>query len=274
MNEVKNEKEIEGQVVRIEQQNMNNPIMPVLDAESFKKTWEGYEKLKNSICTEADVQEIGGKNFKKKSFWRKLETAFNIRISYIQESEKTMKALIRITKKEMKNANGSTWTKETKDVELYPMDWNIDRALTENEKVVVDTMFSYILRATAPNGVYTDGDGHCSIWEDGYSNSYHNVKSTAFTRAKNRAISDLVGGGEVSADEIGNSENRSYAKPQQQTQQPTDPHICQFAKHAGKDWKDVPPDYVDWIFKNQISKLSPATVLYLQELIKQPPEGA
>lgn len=33
-------------------------------------------------------------------------------------------------------------------------------------------------------------------------NSRHNVRGTAVTRAKNRAISDLIGGGEVSAEEI------------------------------------------------------------------------
>jgi len=253
--------EIEGQVVRIEQQNMNNPIMPVLDAESFKKTWDGYEKLKNSICTPDDVQQIGNKGFKKKSFWRKLETAFNIRISYVQESEKTMKALI--------TEYLDKYNKPKKAVELYPMEWNPDRALTEKERVVVDTMFSYILRATAPNGVYTDGDGHCSIWEDGYSNSYHNVKSTAFTRAKNRAISDLVGGGEVSADEI-KGDGEGYKPQQQNNQQPADPHICQFAKHKGKDWKDVPPYYINWIVQNKAGDLSSAKMSYLQELVNKP----
>jgi hypothetical protein len=40
------------------------------------------------------------------------------------------------------------------------------------------------------------------VWEFAKPNSLHNIRSTAETRAFNRAVSNLVGGGEVSADEI------------------------------------------------------------------------
>lgn len=63
--------------------------------------------------------------------------------------------------------------------------------------------YSVVYRAVAPNGRSMIGDGYCSTGEQGRGGwPEHNVRATAHTRAKNRAISDLVGGGEVSADEM------------------------------------------------------------------------
>ena len=69
-------------------------------------------------------------------------------------------------------------------------------------------MFYAIYRASHPKtGLFADGDGadFAETVED-----YHNSRATAHTRAKNRAISDLVGGGEVSAEEMGGT-NRQAA---------------------------------------------------------------
>lgn len=62
-------------------------------------------------------------------------------------------------------------------------------------------------RAVAPNGQEQDGDGYCAITE--FTGKRRNdpkllnaLAATATTRAKNRAISDLVGMGEVSAEEV------------------------------------------------------------------------
>lgn len=63
--------------------------------------------------------------------------------------------------------------------------------------------YSVIYKAIAPNGRTMTADGYCSTSEQGRGGwPEHNVRATAHTRAKNRAISDLVGGGEVSADEL------------------------------------------------------------------------
>jgi hypothetical protein len=64
------------------------------------------------------------------------------------------------------------------------------------------------IRAVAPNGQYGDGDGYCSSEEKrfqsrrGKQKLENDLRTTATTRAKNRAIADLVGMGEVSAEEI------------------------------------------------------------------------
>lgn len=54
------------------------------------------------------------------------------------------------------------------------------------------------------SGRHVIGVGSCSTDEPGkvFQHPHHDVCATAHTRAKNRAISDLVGAGEVSAEEI------------------------------------------------------------------------
>ena len=76
---------------------------------------------------------------------------------------------------------------------------NENRGFDEKGKLY----YSVLYRAIAPNGRTMIGDGYCSTAEKGHDWwPEHNVRATAHTRAKNRAISDLVGGGEVSADEL------------------------------------------------------------------------
>jgi hypothetical protein len=64
------------------------------------------------------------------------------------------------------------------------------------------------IRAVAPNGQFGDGDGYCSADEVRFKSRRrrqkleNDLRSTATTRAKNRATADLVGMGEVSAEEI------------------------------------------------------------------------
>jgi len=53
-----------------------------------------------------------------------------------------------------------------------------------------------------PTGAFQDADGSCSFDEkENRQRTLHNVRSHAVTRAKNRAILDLVGFGDISAEE-------------------------------------------------------------------------
>jgi len=54
----------------------------------------------------------------------------------------------------------------------------------------------------APNGRSTEGVGMCSTSERNFAHLEHDTYATAHTRAKNRAISDMVAAGEVSAEEM------------------------------------------------------------------------
>jgi hypothetical protein len=85
-------------------------------------------------------------------------------------------------------------------------------------------------RAIAPNGRVSEEIGVCdsSEFENGKLRaSIHNIETKATTRALNRAISNLVGGGEVSAEEIITDDEGSSAsnqgsqpKPQESQSQP------------------------------------------------------
>ena len=62
----------------------------------------------------------------------------------------------------------------------------------------------YCVRATLPNGRSVESDALCSRSERGKDKvSDHTIMSTAKTRATNRAIAELIGAGEVSAEEMG-----------------------------------------------------------------------
>ncbi|MFA5271124.1 MAG: hypothetical protein WC412_02135 [Candidatus Omnitrophota bacterium] len=63
-------------------------------------------------------------------------------------------------------------------------------------------VYEVTVKTSAQNGRFAFGTGSCSSSERNFAHPEHDVRSTAHTRAKNRAISDLVGGGEVSAEEI------------------------------------------------------------------------
>ena len=78
-----------------------------------------------------------------------------------------------------------------------------------------DWGYQVTYRATASNGASADGDGACTHSEKSRGNmaaSLHNIRSQAHTRAFNRAVSNLVGFGEVSAEEVNHSDARGAKK--------------------------------------------------------------
>ena len=154
----------------------NLDIMNVDDAKAFM---DNYQELVAALLDKNDYQLIGEKKAKKRSAWRKLATAFNISDTIIDE----------------------------------------DLVFDETNQIV---KAKYTVEATLPNGRSAVGVGVCSIFDKiryngknadtetpsnfelrgRFSNAEHDVPSTAHTRAKNRAISDLIGAGEVSSDEL------------------------------------------------------------------------
>lgn len=74
------------------------------------------------------------------------------------------------------------------------------------ERATVDgpaRKYRVVVRATAPDGSYADGIGGASSTEPAKKDmSDHAIAALAHTRAVNRAIADLVGFGEPSAEEV------------------------------------------------------------------------
>ena len=155
-------------------------VRPVMSKDEAVANWNSYLDLKQAIITKDDKQKIGDKEFLKKSYWRKIKTFFNLSVYVVRENYREL-------------PHG-------------------------------DFAFEFTHRAVAPNGAYAEGTGaYCSFekavwkpnlntwhsydkwkkeWKTADGNSYHNTRSTAETRSFNRAVSNLVGGGEVSAEEI------------------------------------------------------------------------
>jgi len=140
-------------------------VIRPLDAGQLEESFRAYQELCHRLLDPSDYQQAGKKSFKKKSAWRKLATAFDLDVALVRTSVE-------------------------RDEHGQPL-----RA-------------SVIARAISPSGRYQDGDGHCSVDEPrfreakGREKLEHDLPSTAATRAKNRAISDLLGTGEVSAEEV------------------------------------------------------------------------
>lgn len=82
--------------------------------------------------------------------------------------------------------------------------FGISIQVTKENRINFDTYFVYEVtcRATSPNGRYIEACASCASNEKEFSHKENDVRATAQTRASNRAISDLIWGGEVSAEEL------------------------------------------------------------------------
>jgi len=78
-----------------------------------------------------------------------------------------------------------------------------DRILEQERTDREDKSFTWriVTEVTAPNGRVSAGVGVCDSRERAFAHLEHDVYATAHTRAKSRAISDMVAGGAVSAEE-------------------------------------------------------------------------
>jgi hypothetical protein len=81
------------------------------------------------------------------------------------------------------------------------------------ERKEFDKYFVYriLVEVTAPNGRISTGDGSCASNERNFAHLEHDCFATAHTRALSRAISNIVGLGEISAEEI----DSNHMTPQQ-----------------------------------------------------------
>lgn len=179
-------------IVAVDDSTAPTTIQPLqtVDVEAAKDFMVNYQDLVEALLDKSDYQPIrtqeGIKKSKKKSAWRKLATAFNISDDVVE------KEIIR-----------------------------------DECHRIISARFEVM--ATLPNGRHGVGTGSCSIFDkiskkdtkeptpfelrQRFTNAEHDVISTAHTRAKSRAISDLIGAGEVSAEELSGMESVKPSKP-------------------------------------------------------------
>ncbi len=191
--------------------------LPVSVSEALRQ-WNEYQELTRQLLNETDYQDIGKIRFKKKSAWRKYARAFNISDRVSQEEIKRdndgfpIWARIRV---EASAPNGRT---AEADHECHVS----ERCCPAARGHVCDKA-GYEKHTCCPQGC--DGRIHWSHPGD--------LPATALTRAKNRAISDLIGAGEVSAEEMeGQHPIDNVAKPRKGQEIIADKMPC--PKHPGK----------------------------------------
>lgn len=151
----------------LERRTITHEVLLPLDVSAQQAAMQTYQQGLKSILDATDWQGTNDKPFVKKSGWRKIAAWFNVSIEKVPGSDR---------------------------VERGP-----DGTLLRAEVWV---------RATAPNGRYAEGDGYCDVDEPRFKRSSarqkleNDLRGTAATRATNRAISNLVGMGAVSAEEV------------------------------------------------------------------------
>jgi len=170
--------------------NANNSIVrPVDNVDEVVEVYNQFEDIKADLLdTNKDLTEIGDGVHVNKSGWRKIATAFNLSVEMVSMQSEVEDDIIKytaiaratapndktITSTGMCASNESNFMQRLDDGD----DWHKD----DDDVYMVDGSYR---RIKPPNAV-----------------KEHNVMTIAETRAKNRAISDLVGGGEVSAEEM------------------------------------------------------------------------
>ena len=113
----------------------------------------------------------------------------------------------------LKKTRTATKSKSRKDLEKKSGWQKLARAFNADTEIVDRDLLRtstgrvreayYRIKATLPNGRTVESDALCSRKEKGKENaSDHTIMSTAKTRATNRAIAELIGAGEVSAEEM------------------------------------------------------------------------
>lgn len=186
-------------LARGEPQSVAVPPLAV-DVSAVLEQWNQYQALTSKLLVRDDYQKIGKGRFKKKSAWRKYSRAFGL--SEIVPLDK----------------DGAPDTDRI--VKVVERDPNDGFPLVSCSFVIMEAPGGrrgtgyhevHILEKCCPGRVakhcrQSQYDSHtcCKADCDGRVHWSHpgDLPATAHTRAKNRAISDLIGAGEISAEEM------------------------------------------------------------------------
>jgi hypothetical protein len=185
-------------------------LMPV-DPRQAKAAMDAYQATTAAILEASDWQGRPGANgsFVKKSGWRKIAKAYKLSTQIISHSC-------------------------THDADGMPV-----RAEAVARAIHV------------PSGQFAEADGYCSIDEARFSRDggrakvENDLRATATTRAKNRAISDLVGMGAVSAEEADTS---MAAGPMMKSPDAVIAAVAAMTELYGvEDTVQLPETFVAWV---------------------------
>ena len=173
---IEGEKMVKAELIENPQVSEETQIMKVdnvPDVDTAIEQWDAYQKLCKGLLNETDYQEIIVKEKDENGNYVKVKRHFKKK---------------------------SAWQKLSRafNVDTHIVDRDIERTKMGRVREAY-----YCVRATLPNGRSVESDALCSRSEKGKDKvSDHTIMSTAKTRATNRAIAELIGAGEVSAEEM------------------------------------------------------------------------
>lgn len=145
-------------LINLEDSNIRTLLIkPISTIDDIVKAYEEYNLLKSRLLQQTDYQLIKWKRYIKKSWFRKLSTAF----------------------------------------------WISTQVVREN-RLNIDDYFIYeiTVRAISMSWRYCEACSSCASNERAFNHVENDVRAIAQTRATNRAIADLIGSWEVSAEEM------------------------------------------------------------------------
>ena len=147
----------------------------------------------------------------------------------------------------------SAWRKYSKAFRLS--DEILEKEIIKDDKGRVKEA-SFVVRVWGKDGRETIGFGNASKFEHPFTKPNHDIPSTAHTRAKNRAISDYIGAGEVSAEEM-QDESGNFGekkKPKSATPKEIDPETVQEGETNKNNNYDEVITVKDWKAKSKKCK--------------------
>jgi hypothetical protein len=171
-------------------------VEPVDDLDAVADAYERYEEVKNELLiAEQDAVTISGDWFITKSGWRKIATAFNVSVETVSVESQINNGIVKYTVSARAIAPNDKYTSGTgicasneSNFSRKLVDANAGREEAEERADSSDNVVFI-------DGMYRELPTLKEV-------DHHNIMATAETRAKNRAISDLVGGGEISGEEM------------------------------------------------------------------------
>lgn len=155
----------EGAIVPLD--DVAGIVKPALTVEQTRELARRIAQVKAAIISDSDTVSIGGKKYITRSGVRKYAMAFNVSDEVLSREKE---------------------------------EWEDDAGRKQFAWTVVVRAFATDMKGRVVKEC--QGIGVCASDERRFAHPRHDVLATAHTRAKNRAIMDLIGGGEVTAEEI------------------------------------------------------------------------
>lgn len=176
-------------------------VRPAADLHQIERSFRDYMELCERLLVPDDFQQIGQKQFRKKSAWRKLAVAFGVSCEIrSREYEREGRHIIRAEVVERATAPNGRFMDGLGACDAF-------------ERCCENPCKKKSWRGHTCCTADCNGFVH-------FSKPNHDIPATAATRARNRACADLFGMGEVSAEEITDDGEHAQAAPPQNNRPP------------------------------------------------------